>query len=151
MGLGPVRFGMSLEEVKKLLGEPDKVIPVGEHGANVAYYSRGYGIFVSGTLGVTTISAHSQLGMAVKVRDFAGQTEKGIRIGSTEEAVRKAYGEPSRVDDPQGPGSPKVLYYDNLSGWFSLWQGKVHSLVFNIPRETKLEILKKRKADTQRD
>lgn len=146
VGIGPVKFGMSLDEVKKLLGEPEKVIPVGDRGANVEYYSRGYGMFVSETLGVVTINALSQPFFAVRVREFAGRTDKGVRIGSTEDDVRRAYGEPSSVDDPQEPGRPKDLYYNDLNGWFSLWKGKVYSMTFSIPRERKLEILEKRKS-----
>lgn len=147
VGLGPVKFGMSREEVEKLLGKPEKVIPMGMNGASIEYYSRGYGMHVSDILGVSTISATSQTFTAIQVRTFAGQTDKGIKIGATEQAVREAYGDPSSVEDRTKEGGPRTLYYDGLNGWFSLWQGKVESMFFHIPRETKLKLLEQRKQD----
>jgi outer membrane lipoprotein-sorting protein len=147
VGIGPVTFGMSLDEVKRQLGEPDKLTPLGGTAAQLDYYaSRGYGMHVGDLFGVTTINAVSQPFMAVRVRAFAGKTDKGIGIGSTEAEIREVYGEPSHVDAPEGPGRPTVLYYENLNGSFSLWRGKVHAMTFNIPREKKLEIIERRKS-----
>lgn len=145
VGIGPVKFGMLQDEVVKLFGKPEKVIPLGKNGASLEYYSRGVGMNVSDVLGVTTISAKSQTFTAIQVRTYAGKTDKGIVIGSTEQTIRDAYGKPSNIEDRTKEGGPRTLYYDQLDGWFSLWQGKVESMFFYIPRETKAKLMKQRK------
>ncbi|HUG18377.1 MAG TPA: hypothetical protein VMM56_05330, partial [Planctomycetaceae bacterium] len=52
VGLGPVKFGMLADEVKKLLGEPDEENPIGNNGVTLEYHSRGYGLNVVNVLGV---------------------------------------------------------------------------------------------------
>lgn len=150
VGLGPVKFGMPRDEVEKLLGKAEKVVPVGGNSVSLEYYSRGYGMIVSDVLGVSMITVKSEQAFAiVRVRNFAGMTDKGVKIGATEEEVRKAHGEPSRVEDRAQEGGPRTMYYDDLNGWFSLWRGKVESMFFMIPREMKLKILKQQKQDPQ--
>lgn len=149
VGLGPVKFGMLADEVKKLLGEPDKENPIGENGVGLDYNSRGYGIQVSNVLGVWLISASSGTFSITQIREFAGQTDKGLGLGASEEDVRKAYGEPSSVEDDTDQGGYKTLYYNDLNGWFSFWRGKLDSMTFNIPRETKLKMFELRKPDPQ--
>lgn len=152
IGLGPVRFGMKRDEVEKLLGKPEKVVPAGGNSVSLEYYSRGYGMVVSDVLGVSMITVKSQQSFTVvRVRGFAGMTDKGVKIGATEEAVRKAHGEPSRVEDRAKEGGPRTMYYDELNGWFSLWQGKVESMFFMIPRETKLKIIEQRKKEESKE
>jgi outer membrane lipoprotein-sorting protein len=152
IGLGPVKFGMKRKEVEKLLGQPEKVVPAGGNSVSLEYYSRGYGMVVSEVLGVSMITVKSQQAFTVvRVRDFAGMTDKGVKIGATEEDVRKAHGEPSRVEDRTKEGGPRTMYYDDLNGWFSLWQGKVESMFFMIPRETKLKIIEERKKDEEQE
>jgi outer membrane lipoprotein-sorting protein len=99
VGLGPVTFGMSKDDVIKLLGQPDKI---DQRGMSLDYLSRGYTILVHPVRGVMFINCISQKLFIVKVRDFAGETAEGIRLGSSLEDVKKAYGDPSATEDNMG-------------------------------------------------
>lgn len=133
VGMGSVRFGDDRETVVKALGEPDRTQTLGQ-SKSLEYDSRGFGLLVGEELGLVTITCRSQFGVAVRIRDFAGRTKQGVRIGSTEAEVRKAYGEPSSVDDDSPEGGMRTLYYDGKAAWFSLWKGKVNSFVLRRPR-----------------
>ena len=114
-GLGPVKFGMSAEEVRLALGKPDvmetkpamtaklvdgkpviipgkgfELVPADPPYDNVIlrYRSRGFMITVSSVSGVTHIRAFDKA-FGLGCNRFAGQTDDGIRIGMTEKEVKR--------------------------------------------------------------
>lgn len=134
VGIGTVRFGDDKETIVKALGEPDRATPFGQ-SESLDYHSRGFGLLVGGERGLMMITCQSQKGVAVRIRDFAGRTKHGVRIGSTEDEVREAYGEPSSVTDDTAEGGLRTLYFDDRAAWFALWGGKVNSFVVRAPRK----------------
>ena len=50
LGIGPVKFGISKDDVIKLLGKPDN-----ENGMNLSYASQGFDIFLRQGQGVAII------------------------------------------------------------------------------------------------
>jgi hypothetical protein len=135
VGIGPVKFGMSREEVERLLGKPDGVQEVGNRGAvNLNYGSRGFFLFVSKTLGVITISCVAQKSMAFRVRDFTGKTDKGIALGVAKADIIRAYGEPNRNETQKGS---TYLSYGKLQADFTLFDDKLVEMMFQRPRPAK--------------
>jgi len=147
VGVGEVKFGMTLDEVKKLWGEPDRI-----DGTAYSYYSKGLnvaGVWGSQVVGMVTCFAAETVRpspfspvLGPRVRDFAGKTAAGIGIGSTEEEIVEAYGEPSsRRQDPNS----MTMKYDGMLMTFTLMDGKVAVMMIRGDKE----MLKKRAAGMQ--
>ncbi len=120
VGLGPVKFGMSKEEVIKLLGKPDV-----EEKTTIQYSSRGYACSISPRRGLMMIQCFSQQGFAFKVRDFAGKTKEGIGIGSSLKNLEKAFGKPTAVEHTDQPGATGTyVRYTKLGLDFTLIDDK---------------------------
>lgn len=119
VGLGPVRFGMSKDQVIQHLGEPDRM----EAGGMMIQYvkSKGISLMLDPTRGVRSIDCwstdhpHAMPGMT----SFAGKTKEGIAMGASREQIVTAYGEPDRTV-PRG--DIEVLFYDKLQTQFMLIQ-----------------------------
>jgi hypothetical protein len=119
VGIGRVKFGMSREQIVTVLGEPEFTM----HDSYLCYPSKGLQLVLVGRepdkLG--TIIANPSDAASATRNEFLGQTDKGIRMGSSEKQVRDAYGEP----DPPLPSdkdlhaSVKLLRYDKLGIMFS--------------------------------
>jgi outer membrane lipoprotein-sorting protein len=132
VGIGPVKFGMSREEVEKVLGNADAVQAEGKNGyVSMNYGSRGFFLGVSKALGVVTIACASQATFATRIRDFAGKTDKGIALGATLADVIKVYGEPDRKETNQGS---TYLSYNGLQASFTFFDGKLVEMLFTKPR-----------------
>ena len=114
VGVGPVRFGMSKEEVIKHLGQPDKGIEeLGQDTVRLNYISsRGLNFGLNPTVGVNYIKCYSKEypGESI-VTAFTERTTKGVAMGASRNQIVTAYGEPDRTDS-NGPLT--ILYYDNL-------------------------------------
>lgn len=135
VGIGPVKFRMTREEVEKLLGKPDGIQEVGKTGyVNMSYGSRGFFLGVSKTLGVVTISCVTQQSMAVRVRDFTGKTDKGIALGASSTAIIKAYGEPTSKELDEGTTH---MSYGSLHTQFTLLGDKLVQILLTMPRPAK--------------
>ncbi|MBA7477405.1 hypothetical protein ES707_12814 [subsurface metagenome] len=114
VGVGPVRFGMSKEEVIKHLGQPDKGIEeLGQDTVRLDYISsRGLNFGLNPTVGVNYIKCYSKEYPGIShVDTFAERTTKGVAMGASHNQIVTAYGEPDRTDS-NGPLT--ILYYDNL-------------------------------------
>lgn len=132
VGLGPVRFGMKREEVEKLLGKPDAVQELGKkRGYHLNYGSRGFFIVGANTIGVLSISCVSQAIMAIRVRDFAGKTDKGIRLGASEADIIRAYGKPDSRRAERGTTS---LEYYSLRTDFTVCGEKLVQILLMRPQ-----------------
>jgi outer membrane lipoprotein-sorting protein len=133
VGVGPVKFGMSRDEVERLLGKPDGA-PITPDQLN--YASRGLFIFVSQNKksGMFSFACVAQKGQLYRVRDFSGRTDKGIALGASAADIIRAYGAPDSKDADEGSTS---LSYDKLQTIFQLLDGKLVQMIFNRPRPPK--------------
>ena len=127
-GMGPARFGMALEEVTRLIGQPDL------HMANGYLQYEGFALTTRdgrtlGTIACGDInSANSQV-----VRRCPCRTSLGIRMGSSERAVIAAYGEPDRRDPDRIVPDAGILRYSALGMEFRLKDDKVYFMYFGAP------------------
>jgi outer membrane lipoprotein-sorting protein len=146
-GIGPVKFGMKSDQVIKLLGESDKIVRPNQDLEVLEYYSRGFSIHASAQRGVLMIMCYTGRFWAFKVRDFAGRSDKGIRMGAGRAAIEKAYGPPSsvreaRLGDVFGKKTPNAeqktgqvdLSYNALRLSFSLHDDTLDSITILAPR-----------------
>jgi hypothetical protein len=116
VGLGPVRFGMSVAQVEALLGSPDQADEMTHE-----YFSRGYSLdFEEKKL--SGIRCYGQPVSEWVVRDFAGRTTEGARLGNLQEEIERIYGPPDSVDVFDGE---TMMFYDERGLEFTLIQGKV--------------------------
>ncbi len=129
VGIGEAKFGMSREQIVAVLGEPEFVI--GE--TCLCYPSKGLQLCLVGRepdrLGMIIANP---MDYATRTRnEFPGQTDKGIRIGSSEQEVLDTYGEP----DPLRPGehAPServgVASYGELGLQYRFVEGKVQQII----------------------
>ena len=142
VGIGPVRFGMKATDVIQLLGPPDKILNPVKGMDVLEYYSRGFGITARDGRGVLMITCFTGKFFAIKVRDFAGRTDKGVRMGTHRATIEKAYGPPTSVSvrDVSGkPASPEQksgqvdLSYGLLGISFSLHDDSLDSITMETP------------------
>jgi len=132
VGIGPVQFGMSKEEVIEHFGWPDKTYS-GEETKLSYVASRGLSFTIHAELGLQEISCWSEGMLPSGVSTFVGRTKDGIAIGATQEEIVAAYGQPNRT----GTGSKGVaqnLDYDKLQIRFSLLEGKLRSMIMKAPK-----------------
>ena len=149
-GIGPVKFGMKTDEVIKLIGRPDTQHKASKDFELLEYYSRGFSIHVTTQRGVVGIMCYTGKFFAMQVRDFAGRTDKDIRMGAMRAAIEKAYGPPTSVREPQFKDvfgkkatNPEKktgqvdLSYGALGLSFSLHDDSLDSIMLNAPRPAK--------------
>ena len=130
VGIGPVQFGMSKEEVIKHFGQPDRV---SADGTKLQYVSsRGLSFTVDSELGLQEIGCWSEGMLPSRITTFAGKTKEGIGIGASEEEIVAAYGQPDRTSTGS-KGVIKNLHYDKLSAKFSLKEDKLMSMTLEAP------------------
>jgi hypothetical protein len=131
VGIGPVKFGMSKEEVIKHFGPPDKVLA---DGTKLNYVSsRGLSFTVNPELGLQEIGCWSEGMLPSHATTFAGKTKEGIGIGASEEEIVAAYGLPDRTSSGSGD-IIKNLHYDKLSSKFSLKEDKLMTMTLEAPK-----------------
>ena len=146
-GIGAVKFGMKTEQVIKLLGQPDKINRQVKDLDLLEYYSRGFAIHAHAQRGVLMIMCFTGKFWAFKVRDFAGRTDKGIRMGASRAAIEKAYGPPNSVleatnqdmfgkkaANPEKKTGQVDLSYSALRLNFSLHDDTLDSIMLSFPR-----------------
>jgi hypothetical protein len=131
VGIGPVKFGMSKEEVIKHFGPPDKVLA---DGTKLNYVSsKGLSFTVDSELGLQEIGCWSEGMLPSGVTTFAGKTKEGIGIGASKEEIVAAYGQPDRTSTSLN-GVIQNLHYDKISARFSLKEGKLMSMTLEAPK-----------------
>lgn len=112
VGVGPVRFGMSKEEVIKHLGQPDKEEVIQDVVRLDYISSRGLLFGLNPTVGVNYIKCYSKEYPGYPhVVTFAERTTKDVAMGASHNQIATAYGEPDRT---ASKGRLTILYYDNL-------------------------------------
>ena len=135
VGIGPVRFGMSKDQVIEHFGQPDKVMA---EGTKLNYVSsKGLGFTVDSELGLQMIQCWSDnwpTELPFAVTTFTGRTKEGIGMGSTREQIVSAYGQPDRTGTDAQKGIIQNLEYDKLRIKLSLWQDKLISMTLEAPK-----------------
>ena len=134
VGIGPVRFGMSKDQIIEHFGQPDQIF---EGQVTKLHYvpSRGLNFVVDAELGLQEIGCWSEGMLPSRVTTFAGITKEGIGIGASEEEIIAAYGQPDRTSTASSPiGIIQNLHYDKLRTRFSLKEGKLMSMVFEAAK-----------------
>jgi hypothetical protein len=135
VGVGDVKFGMTREEVEKILGKPDIVEEAPKGGsATLGYYTCGLFVTVGKKSGVGMISCLAQQEIRVRICDFPGKTDKGIALGASSADVIKAYGEP---DGKRTNGDSTSLSYSMLDAEFVLVGDRLVQILLNRPRSEK--------------
>jgi outer membrane lipoprotein-sorting protein len=135
-GIGAAKFGMSIDEVVRALGEPDwrkeqrfanNRNPQPELDAKdaakaeyimteLAYDARGFRLSTSDRGGLHGIECFNRNAMGPSVRDFPGRTREGIKLCASKADVIKAYGEPQAK-----MGSTNFMY--PKLGWDFFFRG----------------------------
>jgi hypothetical protein len=133
VGIGPVKFGMSREEIEQLLGKPDGA-PLAPDQLN--YASRGlfFSMSQNKKFGMYSFACVAQKGQLYRIRDFIGKTDKGIGLGATAADIIQVYGPPDTKDADESSTS---LSYDKLRTIFQLVDNKLAQMIFSRPRRAK--------------
>ena len=126
VGIDKVRFGMTVEQMKEILGEPQR-----SKGVLQEYRDFGFAIMTLKNNTVTMIACGDRRRPdSPLVKKCSVRTSKGIGMGSSEEDVISAYGQPSSTQQLPGQGNAVMFRYDQLSSEFLLMDGKVVYMMF---------------------
>ena len=129
VGIGEVKFGMSREQIVAILGEPEFTI----RGVYLSYPSKGLQLVLVGRepdkLGM--IIANPGDAASLVRNEFLGQTDNGIRTGSSTQDVFDAYGKPDTPlpSDKNMPKGLKIARYEKLGMMFSFVDDKVKQII----------------------
>jgi hypothetical protein len=126
VGVGKVRAGMTVEQVRAELGKPQRTT------ANaLEYTSLGFAVMPGPDGVVQVVMCGDVIGLnGPLVKRFNGRTKQGLGLGSTREELIKAYGEPT--NDQRFLGNRESMRYDPLGITFSLEGGKVHHMIVRL-------------------
>ncbi len=129
VGIGPLRFGASKDEVVRHFGPPDRQASE----TDLSYVgSRGLAFTVDPLRGLQKIKCWSnRVPTPFAVTTFGGTTKEGIGMGATRERIVAAYGQPDKTD---AKGDIENLSYDRLRAKFTLQQGTVCSIILEAPK-----------------
>jgi hypothetical protein len=132
VGIGPVRFGMTTDQIIEHLGQPDRTF---EGQVTKLHYvpSRGLNFVVDDELGLQEIGCWSEGMLPSRVTTFPGTTKEGIGIGVSEEEIVAAYGQPDRTSTGSR-ADLESLHYDKLQAKFTLKEGKLMSMILEAPK-----------------
>ena len=116
VGIGPLRFGATKEQVIAFLGQPEGTA---SNTLDMRYPSKGLALMVHPKAGLLSIACmtRASVGGLFALNDFAGRTDKGIAMGATRADIEAAYGKKATVT---GTGPQAVLEYKELKGSFYL-------------------------------
>jgi hypothetical protein len=133
VSVGPVRSGMTIQQVVAELGEPDRRLKVGvseagEQESALEYLNLGLSI-LAGKDGIVHNVACVDTGKDGPFKKaFAGRTKEGIGIGSSRADVIRAYGEPTAIKTIDGKPDYEALRYKPHGLVFELRDGKVDAI-----------------------
>ncbi|MBN2313417.1 MAG: hypothetical protein JXM79_05770 [Sedimentisphaerales bacterium] len=132
VGIGSVRFGMTKDQIVEHFGQPDQIFEGPVTKLNYVP-SQGLNFAVDPELGLQEIGCWSEGMLPSRVTTFSGKTKEGIGIGASEEEIVAAYGQPDRTST-DSRGIIQNLHYDKIGAKFSLKEGKLMSMVFEVPK-----------------
>jgi len=117
-GVGPIKFGMTMDEVKKALGQPDRT-----PGKPLQYSSLGLAVLPSSKDGTVGAIMLGDTGGGQLVDRFTGATAKGIGMKSKRQQIVAAYGPPESATPTAA--ALEELRYDSGRTQFTLRDGCV--------------------------
>ncbi|MDB5390927.1 MAG: clpC [Planctomycetaceae bacterium] len=130
-GIGPIKFGVSCQEVKNLLGKPELEIQPAPGGFTIlSYASRGFYLHISPHNGVELIRCVLGTISANRMRDFPNLKNQNIGLGASNADLIEAYGEP---DSQHSQNDTTTFYYDEICVEFSLFQDQLVSMTLTRP------------------
>ena len=126
LSVGPIRAGMTVQQVIAQLGEPQR------RTANSLEYARlGLAAMPDSDGVVQVVMCGDVTGInGPFAKAFAGRTKEGIGMNSTRDEVLKAYGEPT-ASKKMGWGL-ESLQYQPLGITLTLEGGKVHHMIVRL-------------------
>jgi hypothetical protein len=119
VSFGPVRSGLTMQQVIDAFGEPDE-----RNEGELKYFNLGFSVVMKSNV-VHIISCVDMDRPDSRFKKFAGCTPDGIGIGSAKEDIVRAYGEPTAVESNPKTPDIEVLRYKPLGLFFMLRDGKV--------------------------
>jgi len=100
VGLGPARFGMTKDQVIKVLGQPDDTKSNAIGGQTLQYDTRGFWISLGADGKLRSIACHAHPDHAAPAaRTFAGKTSDGIAMSASRNDISRAIGPPNYLDE----------------------------------------------------
>ncbi|SIO56293.1 Outer membrane lipoprotein-sorting protein [Singulisphaera sp. GP187] len=149
-GIGTAQFGMTKEQILKLLGKPDREFIHGR-STYLSYSSRGFELAFlppdHPRHGLSHVAClNEQAGPIQPIRKFNGKTDKGIGLGASQADVIKAYGPPDEAGAPrknevlgeephptETPMDHVTIDYKGLGLSFDFFKDKVHRISIDAP------------------
>jgi hypothetical protein len=156
-GIGPVKFGTKVEEIVRLLGEPDwrhdrkdvyalpspgEEPPAGEVAilTELGYDRRGFRLWANDWRGLYSIRCFNNRGGILSTEHgFRGKTKEGIALDASLEEVLKTYGKPEVQMDS------RLIWYRKRGYDFMFHDKKLASIIVrpanpNPKIETEFEV-----------
>lgn len=128
VGMGDLKLGDPQSRITEVLGDPlfieGEQVHQYEGFMVLAREGKVYAIYCDDTDGMNP----------QRVKKSRCRTTKGVGVGSTEQDILKAYGEPSKRLKDQGR---PVFVYSETGTAFTLKDGKVFFMTFHLPRKEK--------------
>lgn len=130
VGIGGVRFGMTAEQMKEILGQPKSTT-----GHTYLYFDSGFVILATPDDTVDAIfCGDMSTSDAPLIGKFTYRTSKDIGMGSSKQQVISAYGQPSSIWNQPGVSNAVTLEYKRIGSKFTLINGRVVHMIFRMPR-----------------
>ena len=107
-GVANIRWGMTVEQIKDILGQPD-----GDTGQKLTYDEKGLTVIFNDKIKVSSII----------VKSSSYKTQEGIGVGTTIEDVIATYGKPIKKNVRD------KLYYKDMEIIFNMVNGKVDNIM----------------------
>ena len=140
IGVGPIKFGMTSEEVIKHFGVPNGVMTNPENPSEVVgldYIPANGMCLMIHNDSVVIIDCYSSNNPEPfeSITSFVGRTEEAIGMGSTRDEVEAVFGEPDETYQAE-TGTQEtmdMLCYDNLMMEIGIWRGEVITISISQP------------------
>ena len=126
--VGPLRRGMTTNEVVAILGQPEKM------QGKLMVYDKTFGLAVApaGKMGVAAVFCGDSSGDGPGVKAFKCRTKEGIGMESTRAEIIKAFGQPTSAKTWNEELHQEELVYKPLGLTFTLQNGKVFNILVDF-------------------
>ena len=128
--IGGVRFGMTADRMKEILGPPDN-----KTGCAYQYFNCGFVIITAADDTVDTVICGTLYAPdSPLIKNCKYRTSRNIGMGSSKQDIISAYGQPSSTRQHLDGSNSVTLEYEHISAKFTLTDDKVVHMVFRKPR-----------------